>query len=154
MTQKIHNLDLLSDKDRTIGENSDLKKSLQMMGKEIDRLKQEQKQSFEKIYDLTAANNAISEMNFSMEDKLEKAAKEKQAIESEYTLKIKFFINENKALTSIMEKKERDQREAEKESKNMNFKMEEDLKILLQSHKDFSFVIDKFAKKHHKNSNN
>lgn len=143
--QKLQEVDLLSDKDRTVGENIDLKKANEAKEKEIIDLKEEKQNLLQKIQDLAESNNIVSQVNFSLEEKMKK---QMTAMENNYKNKIKFLMEENKMLADQLERKEKEIKNSQEFSKNYYFKTEEDFKFLLQSHQEFSLVMEKFAKSH------
>ena len=142
---KLQEVDLLSDKDRTIGENIDLKKENEAKDKEIIELKEEKQNLLQKIQDLSESNNMVSQVNFSIEEKMKK---QMTMMENNYKSKIKFLMEENKRLVDQLERKEKEIQNSQELSKNYYSKTEEDFKFLLHSHKEFSLAMEKFAKSH------
>ena len=143
--QKLQEVELLSDKDRTIGENIDLKKINEVKDKEIKELTEEQQKMLKKIQHLEESNNVVSQVNFSLEEKMKK---QMIAMENSYKNKIKSLVEENKVLKEKLERKEKEINESQELSKNFYSKTEEDFNFLLQSHKEFSLAMEKFARSH------
>jgi len=148
LKDKIQEMDLLSDKDRTIGENIDLKKMNELKDKEIEKYKEENQNMFKKIEDLSETNNIISQLNFSLEEKMMKQMK---SMENNYMSQIRLLMEEKQNTAAKLEKKEKEIQEL---SKNFYSKTEEDIRLLLKSHNEFSLSMEKFAKIYRKKSNN
>lgn len=143
LKQRNHEIDLLSDRDRTISENIDLKMKKENQDQEIQKLKEENLKYKEKMAHLKESNEVVSHINFTLEEKF---LKEK----NDLLLKFKMLRNENKILTEKLEKKDSEINEIKNELKNYERKKEEEMKDLLVLHKDFSLALEKFSKSNKK----
>ena len=149
LKNKAHDIDLLADADRTISENLDLKKNIQSFENQITLLKEENLKNLQQITHMKESNSVISQLNFSLEERFKQ---EKQNIEQKYFSNIKELTNENKVLLGKLERKNKELKEIQEQFKNYH-KSDEDFNNLLHSHNEFSVLMEKFAKNHHKNYN-
>lgn len=150
LKEAAHNIDLLSDHDRTIGENIDLKKTKELQAKEIKQLIEDNRKIQKQLMEIKESHEGVTQVNISLEKKMKK---EKQTIENNFLQKIQKILEENNKLEEKLKKTENLLKDAHQELKKTNLKSEDDFKALFQSHMEFTSKMEIFGKNYRKNSN-
>lgn len=143
LRSKVDMIDLLSDRDRTVGENLDLKKLLEDRETEISGLKESNERLLKQIADLKESNDIVSQANFSIEEKMKRQI---AIMEGSFQSKVKLLTEENKELRAKIANKEREAMELMESAKRGSA----EFKALLDLHRSFSNSVDKFAKVYQK----
>ena len=144
LKKKNQEIDLLSDRDRTISENLDLKEKIEEMAKEIQNLKAEKQKFQEKMIHLKESNEIVSQVNFSLEERF---TKEKNELLKE----IKTLNSEKKQIIRRLESKDKEISEIKENIMKSGHKESEDFTKLLLMHKEFTAGFEKYYNNYKKN---